>query len=104
LNFFPAKNGISQYYSPCMILHLETAGKRKKAVFKWKLFITAYFVCKTKIPWNENLFKVDPNSKHLKTRQAKVFHMFVMKGMFLCKCGCQDSIQPAVAFMATRVT
>jgi hypothetical protein len=34
LNFFPAKNGISQYYSPCMILHLETAGKRKKAVFK----------------------------------------------------------------------
>jgi hypothetical protein len=35
---------------------------------------------KTKTPWNENLFKVDPSSKHLKTEQAKVFHMFVMKG------------------------
>jgi hypothetical protein len=29
--------------------------------------------------------------------------MFVMKGMFLCKWGHQD-IQPAIAFMATRVT
>jgi hypothetical protein len=28
---------------------------------------------KTKTPWNENLFKVDPNSKHLKMEQAKVF-------------------------------
>jgi hypothetical protein len=59
---------------------------------------------KTKTPWNENVFKVDPNSKHLKTKQAKVFHTFVMKGMFLCKHGRQDSIQPAIAFMATRVT
>jgi hypothetical protein len=58
---------------------------------------------KTKTPWNENLFKVDPDSKHLETKQAKVFHTFVMKGMFLCKRGRQD-IQPAVAFMATRVT
>jgi hypothetical protein len=58
---------------------------------------------KTKTPWNENLFKVDSNSKHLETKQAKVFHTFVMKGMFLCKRGCQD-IQPAVAFMVTRVT
>jgi hypothetical protein len=58
---------------------------------------------KTKTPWNENLFKVDPNSKHLKTKQAKVFHTFVMKGMFLCKRGCQD-VQPAIAFMVTRVT
>jgi hypothetical protein len=58
---------------------------------------------KTKTPWNKNLFKVDPNSKHLKTKQAKVFHTFVMKGMFLCKRGRQD-IQPAVAFMATSVT
>jgi hypothetical protein len=57
----------------------------------------------TKTPWNENLFKVDPNSKHLETKHAIVFHMFVMKGMFLCKRGCQD-IQPAIAFVATRVT
>jgi hypothetical protein len=59
---------------------------------------------KTKMPWNENLFKVDPTSKHLETKQAKVFHTFVMKGMFLCKCGQQDILQPAIAFMATRVT
>jgi hypothetical protein len=42
-------------------------------------------------------------SKKLRAKQAKVFHTFVMKGMFLCKGGHQD-IQPAVAFMATRVT
>jgi hypothetical protein len=58
---------------------------------------------KTKMPWNENLFKVDPTSKHLETEQVKVLHTFVMKGMFLCKRGCQD-IQPAVTFMVTRVT
>ncbi len=40
---------------------------------------------KTRTPWNENLFKVDPNSKRLETEQAKVFHTFVMKGIFLCK-------------------
>jgi hypothetical protein len=44
---------------------------------------------KTIMPWNENLFKVDPTLKCLKNEQAKVFHMFVMKGMFLCKHGCQ---------------
>jgi hypothetical protein len=38
---------------------------------------------KAKMSWNENLFKVDPTSKHLKTEQAKVFHTFVIKGMFL---------------------
>jgi hypothetical protein len=37
---------------------------------------------KTKGPWNENLFKVDPMLKKLGAEQAKVFHMFVMKGMF----------------------
>jgi hypothetical protein len=58
---------------------------------------------KTKAPWNENLFKVDPMSKMLDASQAKLFHTFVMKGMFLCKHGRQD-IQPAIVFMATRVT
>jgi hypothetical protein len=56
---------------------------------------------KTKMPWNENLFRGDHNWKHLKTEQAKVFHTFVMKGMFLCKCGCQD-IQPAIAFYGDK--
>ena len=58
---------------------------------------------KTKGPWNENLFKVDTTSKKLEAERAKIFHTFVMKGMFLCKRGRQD-VQPAVAFMATRVT
>ena len=57
---------------------------------------------KTITPWNENLFKVDPTSKPLDIKCAKVFHTFVMKGMFLCKRGRQD-IQPAIAFMTTRV-
>jgi hypothetical protein len=57
----------------------------------------------TKMPWNQNLFKVDPTSKPLDLERAKLFHTFTMKGMFLCKRGRQD-IQPAVAFMATRVT
>jgi hypothetical protein len=26
---------------------------------------------KTKTPWNENLFKIDPTLKHLKNEQAK---------------------------------
>ena len=56
---------------------------------------------KTKTPWNENLFKVDPNAKQLDEERAKVFHTFVMKGVFLCKRGRQD-IQPAVAFMANK--
>ena len=54
-------------------------------------------------PWNENLFKINLTSKPLDIKRAKLFHTFIMKGMFLCKCGRQD-IQPAVAFMATRVT
>jgi hypothetical protein len=58
---------------------------------------------KPKGPWNKNLFKVDPTSKKLRAEQAKIFHTFVMKGMFLCKRGHQD-IQSAIAFMATRVT
>ncbi len=58
---------------------------------------------KTMTPWNENLFKVDLTSKPLDPERAKQFHTFVMKGMFLCKCGHQG-IQLAIAFMATRVT
>lgn len=34
---------------------------------------------------------------------AKVFHTFVMKGMFLCKRGRQD-VQTGIAFLATRVS
>jgi hypothetical protein len=57
----------------------------------------------TKAPWSEKLFQVNTMAKKLGSERAKVFHTFVMKGMFLCKRGHQD-IQPAVAFLATRVT
>jgi hypothetical protein len=54
-----------------------------------------------KFPWTEKLFKVDEESKKLKPDQAKIFHTFVMKGMFLCKRGRQD-IQPGIAYLSTR--
>jgi hypothetical protein len=54
-----------------------------------------------KFPWTEKLFKVDEESKKLNPDQAKIFHTFVMKGMFLCKRGRQD-IQPGIAFLSTR--
>jgi hypothetical protein len=57
----------------------------------------------TKTPWSAKIFQVNTMAKNLESERAKVFHTFVMKGMFLCKRGCQD-IQPAVAFLATRVT
>ena len=53
-------------------------------------------------PWSERLFKVDDSSKKLDEKRASVFHTFVMKGMFVCKRARQD-IQPAIAFLATRV-
>jgi len=56
---------------------------------------------KGKFPWNDSLFKVDEDSKKLELGRSKVFHTFVMKGMFLAKRGRQD-ILPGIAFLATR--
>ena len=42
-------------------------------------------------------------SKKLEYEKAKIFHTFVMKGMFLCKQGRQE-IQPGITFLATRTT
>jgi hypothetical protein len=58
---------------------------------------------KERFPWNENLFKVDDSSKLLDAEKSKIFHTFVMKGMFLCKRGRQD-ILPGIVFLSTRVT
>ena len=55
------------------------------------------------IPWTGKLFTVDKKSKRLEDERAKIFHTFVMKGMFLCKRGRQD-IQPGIAFLATRTS
>ena len=54
-------------------------------------------------PWTNKLFTVDTKSKRLDDEKAKVFHMFLMKGMFLYKRARQD-IQPGIAFLATRTT
>ena len=57
----------------------------------------------SKTPWNEQLFKIDKNSKRLETIQHKLFHGTVMKGMFLMKRGRPD-IGPGVSLLTTRVT
>jgi hypothetical protein len=54
-------------------------------------------------PWTNMLFTVDPNSKKLDDERARIFHTFVMKGMFLCKRARQD-IQPGIAFLATQTS
>ena len=62
-----------------------------------------YAITKTMVSWNENLFKVNENESTLNEEKKKVFHTFVMKGMFACKRGRQD-IQPGIAFLSTRTT
>jgi Reverse transcriptase (RNA-dependent DNA polymerase) len=53
-------------------------------------------------PWNENLFKVDEDNPKLTKNKHDLLHMFVAKGLFLCKRARPD-IQPAIAFLAIRV-
>jgi hypothetical protein len=60
------------------------------------------FKGKNKCPWSENLFKVDEASNKLPQDQVKIFHTFVMKGMFLCKRARQDLL-PGIVFLASRV-
>jgi hypothetical protein len=57
---------------------------------------------KTRCPWSETLFKVDEKSPKLSEGKRKIFHTFVMKGMFLCKRARQDLL-PGIVFFATRV-
>ena len=56
----------------------------------------------TKCPWTENLFCVEEMSLTLSQEKTKVFHTFVMKGMFLCKRARQDLL-PGIVFLTTRV-
>jgi hypothetical protein len=60
------------------------------------------FKGKSKCPWSENLFKVDESSNKLPQDQVKIFHRFVMKGMFLCKRARQDLFL-GIVFLASRV-
>ena len=57
---------------------------------------------KSKCPWSENLFQVDENSNKLPEDKKKIFHTFVMKGMFLCKRARQD-VLPGIVYLATRI-
>ncbi|MGL6008755.1 MAG: Ty1/Copia family ribonuclease HI, partial [Culicoidibacterales bacterium] len=55
------------------------------------------------VPWMAKLFTVDAKSNKLDAERTKIFHTFVLKGMFLCKRGRQD-IQPGIAFLSTRTS
>ena len=57
---------------------------------------------KSKCPWSENLFKVEESPPRLSEEKSKIFHTFVMKGMFLCKRARQDLL-PGIIFLSTRV-
>ena len=57
---------------------------------------------KVMCPWTVKLFHIDENSKPLDEKHKEIFHMFIMKGMFVCKCARQD-IQPGICFLATQV-
>ena len=52
-------------------------------------------------PWTEKLFKVDQTSPVLDEKRKKIFHTFVMKGMFLCKRGRPD-IHTGITFLSMR--
>ena len=55
-----------------------------------------------KFPWADKLFTVDSKSKKFENDcKAKIFHAFVMKGMFFCQRGRQN-IQPGIMFLATQ--
>jgi hypothetical protein len=56
----------------------------------------------SKIPWNDNLFKVSKNVTKLDNTQAEQFHTVVAQGLFLCKRAMPD-VSPAIAFLTTRV-
>jgi hypothetical protein len=60
------------------------------------------FKGKNKCPWSKNLFKVDEASNKLPQDQVKIFHTFMMKGMFLCRRARQDLL-PGIVFLASRV-
>jgi hypothetical protein len=53
-------------------------------------------------PWNDNLFKVNEQSKKLNQEMAEKFHTITAQGLFLCKRGRPD-ISPAIAYLTTRV-
>jgi hypothetical protein len=50
---------------------------------------------------SENLFKVDKRSPRLDKETSEILHSFVLKGLFMAKCGRPDLLQP-IAYLCTR--
>jgi hypothetical protein len=77
-----------------MTLDFSTPGVLKVAMTSYiKKMLQEFpfkFKGKSKCPWSENLFKVNETSNKLSQDKVKIFHTFVMKGMFLCKCARQN--------------
>ena len=86
-------------YSETGILKVDMTDYVKSMIQEFPEELTG----KVKSPWNTNLFHVDPKSKLLDETRSKVFHTFVMKGMFLAKRGRQD-IMTGIAYLSTKVT
>ena len=53
-------------------------------------------------PADDHLFTVNPDAEQLNTAEAKLYHHYTAKLLFLCKRAHPD-IQTAVAFLCTRV-
>ena len=53
-------------------------------------------------PAVENVFQVEEASPLLDQERAELFHTFVAKALFACKCSCCD-LQVAVAMLCTHV-
>ena len=86
-------------YSEAGILKVDMTDYVKSMIQEFPEELTG----RVKSPWNTNLFHVDPKSKLLDETRSKVFHTFVMKGMFLAKRGRQD-IMTGIAYLSTKVT
>ena len=53
------------------------------------------------VPQNGQLLKVDEDIPLLSPDEAGLFHLFVMKGMFLAKRACPDK-EPGIGFLRSR--
>jgi hypothetical protein len=65
-------------------------------------FPTEEIQSKSKVPWNEFLFRVDDKSPKLSDDERELFHTVVAQGLFLCK-GARLDISPTIAFLTTGV-
>ena len=72
-------------------------GMIEKFPFKDELYTK-----KGQSPAADHLFMINPKRKLLTQEKKECFHMWVAKGLFLCKRARPD-IQPAIPFLCSRV-